>query len=129
MKQLLFSAVIIFLLQSCGGSSESDKKAEAEKTEAVNDVSSNPDYEKGLALISKSGCLTCHKVDETLIGPPYRKVAEKYAGMPDTIVAHLAGKIITGGKGVWGEVPMTPHPAISQSDAEAMVKYVLLLKK
>jgi len=80
-------------------------------------------------LIGKSDCLTCHKVDDILIGPPYRKVAEKYAGMPDTIISHLASKIISGGKGVWGEVPMTPHPAISKSDAEAMVKYVLLLKK
>ena len=41
----------------------------------------------------------------------------------------LAEKVIKGGSGVWGAVPMTPHPQISQEDAEAMVKYVLLLKK
>ena len=44
-------------------------------------------------------------------------------------VKMLAEKVIKGGSGVWGAVPMTPHPQISQEDAEAMVKYVLLLKK
>ena len=41
----------------------------------------------------------------------------------------LSEKIIKGGSGVWGAIPMTPHPAVKQEDAEAMVKYVLLLKK
>jgi cytochrome c len=41
----------------------------------------------------------------------------------------LASKIIKGGSGVWGAIPMTPHPQISEDDAKQMVKYVLLLKK
>ena len=49
--------------------------------------------------------------------------------MLDTIVSHLAGKIITGGSGVWGPALMTPHPTVSKEDAEAMVRYILLLKK
>jgi cytochrome c len=80
-------------------------------------------------LVSKSDCLTCHKIDEKLTGPPYRDVANKYASYPDTIVAHLANKIKKGGNGVWGEIMMLPHPNISQADAETMVKYILLLKK
>ena len=40
----------------------------------------------------------------------------------------LAGKIINGGKGVWGEIPMTAHPQINQQDAEEMVKYIFTLK-
>jgi cytochrome c len=67
-------------------------------------------------------------VDEKVNGPAYREVANKYANSPDTIVAYLAGKVIKGGTGTWGSVFMTPHPALSQEDAEAMVKYVLLLK-
>ena len=98
-------------------------------TPAAADPSSNPDYAKGLALIGGADCLTCHKVDEPLTGPTYRDVANKYAPLPDTIIRHLAGKIISGGNGVWGEVFMTPHPAVSIEDAEAMVKYILLLKK
>jgi len=124
MKKLLFPVVLV-ILASCGGS-ESKSKTEAPKTA---DVSKNPDYQKGLELVSKSDCFTCHQIDDKLTGPPYREVANKYAGMPDTIVTHLAGKIISGGSGVWGQIIMTPHPALSQADAEAMVKYVLLLKK
>lgn len=124
---------IAAVLFSCGGGGEKKKgdetgKGNAQKVTST-DLSENPDYQVGLELISKNDCLTCHKVDEVLTGPKYRDVANRYAGLPDTIIGHLAGKIISGGKGVWGEVFMTPHPALSVEDARAMVKYILLLKK
>ena len=124
MKHLLLPFVLV-MLTACGGS-ESKSKTEAPKAA---DVTKNPDYQRGLELITKSDCFTCHQIDDKLTGPPYREVANKYAGMPDTIVSHLAKKVISGGSGVWGQIIMTPHPALSQADAEAMVKYVLLLKK
>jgi len=120
-------------MAACGGGTSTENKTDtaaattSSETPATTDVSENPDYKKGLALIGKSDCLTCHKVSEKLIGPPYKEVASKYAGS-DTAVTYLAGKIIKGGSGVWGTVPMTPHPQISQADAEQMAKYVLLLK-
>lgn len=133
MKKILLILSATTLFAACGGGGGKkeggETKQEETKTTDANDVSSNPDYQKGLELIAKTDCLTCHKVDEKLTGPAYRDVANKYAGMPDTIITHLAGKIIKGGSGVWGEVLMTPHPSISQADAEAMVKYILLLKK
>lgn len=121
--------MVVALFASCGGKkNEGGKKPAEEKKETANDPSSHPDYQKGLELIAKSDCLTCHKVDEAVTGPSYRDVANKYAGTSDTVVSYLASKIINGGKGNWGEVYMTPHPAVSQEDAEAMVKYILLLK-
>lgn len=123
MKKILIGFFISAALMACGGGGSKDNKPSGE------DITQNPDYQKGLALVAKSKCLTCHQVDAPLTGPPYREVAKKYAGMPDTIITHLAKKIITGGNGVWGEIFMTPHPDISQADAEAMVKYILLLKK
>jgi cytochrome c len=129
MKQNLLLVIIVAILAACGGSDSGSKKETDKKETTVSDISDNPDYKAGLALISKSDCLTCHKIDEKLTGPPYRDVANKYASYPDTIVAHLAGKIIKGGNGIWGEVMMLPHAAISQADAEAMVRYILLLKK
>lgn len=127
----VFLFLSIATLISCGGSD--DKKTGGDETVAetvvADDLSNNPDYQKGLELIGKSDCLTCHKVDQAVNGPAYRDVANKYASYPDTIVSYLAKKIIHGGTGTWGSVFMTPHPAISQEDAEAMVKYVLLLKK
>jgi cytochrome c len=127
MKKIILSFAVLSFLAACGGGNGSDKKEE--KKETTTDITENPDYKKGLALIANSDCLTCHKVDEALTGPTYRDVANKYASLPDTIIGHLAGKIITGGNGVWGDTYMTPHPALSKEDAEAMVKYILLLKK
>jgi cytochrome c len=126
MKKLIIATAMLASLMSCGGSDSS--KSKEEKKDEKADITQNPDYQKGLELIGKSDCLTCHKIDEKLQGPPYREVANKYASYPDTIVAHLAKKILSGGTGVWGEIPMTPHPALTQEEAEAMVKYVLLLK-
>ena len=125
----LFLLPVLLLVMACGGGSSS-KTEEPKKEEAKSDdLSKNPDYQKGLELVSKNDCFTCHQIDDKLNGPPYREVANKYAGMPDTIVNHLAHKVISGGSGVWGEIMMTPHPALSEADAEAIVKYILLLKK
>ena len=131
MKKLILPALLVSLLVACGGGGETKKEEEkpAEETAPVNDLSSNPVYTKGLELIGQSDCLTCHKVNEASTGPAYALVAEKYKDAADTTITRIAGKIISGGSGIWGTVPMTPHPQISQADAEQMVKYVLLLKK
>ncbi|WP_411272992.1 c-type cytochrome [Daejeonella sp.] len=85
------------------------------------------DVKRGEALISKSDCLACHKVDAKLLGPSYKDVAAKYANNTATI-SQLAEKIKKGGSGVWGAIPMSPHPALSDDDAKAMVRYILSLK-
>ena len=82
----------------------------------------------GKALIEASDCRTCHQDAAKVIGPAYMDVAKKYPSTPAN-VKMLAEKIIKGGTGVWGEIPMTPHPAVSQEDAEAMVTYILSMKK
>jgi len=124
MKKILFCFVVAGFLAACGGN-ESKTKTETPKP---TDITKDPVYQKGLELVSKNDCFTCHQIDDKLTGPAYRDVANKYAGMPDTIVSHLAHKVISGGTGVWGQVPMTAHPALSEEDAETMVRYVLLLK-
>jgi cytochrome c len=128
-KFLLVAAGIAFLV-SCG--SDGNKSAEAKKDEhpsiSAPDNSDNPDYQKGLALVGKSGCLSCHAVADKVNGPAYREIANKYAGTSDTIVGHLAKKILSGGYGVWGEIPMPAQP-VEEADAQAMVKYILLLKQ
>jgi len=132
LKKYFVSAALIAMIAACGGGSGSDttKDTAAASTPAApaeTDLSSNPDYKAGLALVAKSDCLTCHERSEKKIGPAYKDVAAKYAGS-DTAISYLTKKIIAGGSGVWGTVPMTPHAGLSQADAEQMVKYVLLLK-
>ena len=85
------------------------------------------EHAKGEKLIAQSDCLSCHKVNEKLVGPAYTAVAEKYE-MNDKNAEYLAGKIIQGGAGVWGEVPMTPHPNLSEADAKEMANYILSLR-
>ncbi|MBN9298581.1 MAG: c-type cytochrome [Filimonas sp.] len=131
MKKYLLVAGIAAALIACGGNTNEKKEnadaSTSSSTAAADDKSKNPDYQKGLELIAKNDCLTCHKVSEKLIGPSYQEVAAKYENNEEN-VKHLADKVIKGGQGVWGQVPMTPHAGVSQADAEQMIKYVLLLK-
>ena len=82
---------------------------------------------KGAKLMESSDCASCHRINEKLLGPAYQAVAQKYPATEANITM-LGGKIITGGKGNWGDIAMTPHPAISKVDAEEMARYILTLK-
>ena len=117
----------IVACNSSSGSGSSDASSSASSSASSTDISSNPDYQKGLKLIAANDCLTCHKVDEKVTGPAYRDVANKYENTDDNVKL-LAHKVISGGSGVWGNAAMTPHPAVSEADAEQMVKYILLLR-
>jgi cytochrome c len=130
MKKSLVSIAFIALIVSCNNKGDSNKTTAPSQNSTVQatDVSENPDYQKGLELITKSDCLTCHKVDEKLIGPSYRDIANKYESNEDNIKM-LSEKIVKGGSGVWGDVPMAAHPQITEQDAVQMVKYIMLLKK
>ncbi|MFN9666531.1 MAG: c-type cytochrome [Bacteroidota bacterium] len=127
MKKICIALSLCALLAACGGQTEKKEAAPA-ATASTSPNSSNPDYQKGLELVAKSDCLTCHKVAEKLIGPAYQDIAAKYESTDENIEL-LAGKIIKGGQGVWGQIPMTAHPQVSEDDARQMVKYILLLKK
>ena len=90
-------------------------------------VSASIGSAKGEQLISGSDCLTCHKVDVKIVGPAYVDVANKYEAT-EANIEMLAGKIINGGSGSWGEIPMAPHTSLSTDDTKEMVKYILSLK-
>lgn len=147
MKKLLFLFSTGILLTGCGGEKseyesiyDKDRKGTADTTASETQTTAPADnataeatveeseYAKGMKLISLSDCLSCHNENTRIVGPSYAEVAEKYE-FNDKNVDYLAGKIITGGKGVWGEIPMTPHPNISKEDASEMARYVLSLKK
>lgn len=125
MKKMLLPMFALALLTSCGGGESNDGKPAGNTAETPKD----PAYEKGLALVAKNDCLTCHKINEAFTGPSYTQVAEKYAGADAAKITSIAEKVIKGGTGVWGSAIMTPHASLSQEDAETMVKYILLLKK
>jgi cytochrome c len=82
---------------------------------------------KGAQLVAASDCGSCHRENEKLLGPAYHDVALKYPDN-DANVTKLAKKVISGGKGNWGDIAMTPHPGLSESDAKEMIRYVLSLR-
>ena len=86
---------------------------------------SAPVFADGMANLKKAGCLNCHSVDDTVVGPAYKAVAAKYKGDKEA-EAKLTKKITEGGSGVWGKMPM-PAQKGKMSDAELKetVGYIL----
>jgi len=127
-KAFLAISCFTFLLASCGGSSDSESSTTT--TTSSSPTTSTPAATEMLAgekLMAKSDCIGCHNKTQKVIGPAYTEIAAKYP-LSDENVDLLASKIISGGKGVWGEVAMTPHASLSQDDAKEMVRYILSLK-
>ena len=79
------------------------------------------------SLLQKNNCLACHNVNQTVVGPAFKAVANKYRGQADA-ADKLARKIRLGGSGVWGAMPMPAHPQISDVDAKKLAVYVLNIK-
>lgn len=112
-----------------GGAATANTGTNATKTTAAaKPAAAQQNFDKGKNLIATSDCLACHKVDQKLVGPAYEEVAAKYE-LNDKNVDYLAGKIIEGGAGVWGQIPMSPHPDLSRDNAKEMAKYILSLRK
>lgn len=78
-------------------------------------------------LLQKHACLACHAVDKKLVGPSYKEVAAKYAADKGALGA-LVMKVKAGGQGVWGQVPMPPNSQVSDTDLQAMVRFILAQK-
>lgn len=72
-------------------------------------------------------CMGCHAVDRKLIGPSFKDVAARYAGQPDA-VARLSERIVKGGSGAWGVVPMPANPRIKPEEAQQLATWVLSFK-
>ena len=129
MKTLVIS---IFLLALMACTSQPDKKGiNINPTDSlVNIGGTNIDSanEVGSRLLAANDCFTCHRIEEKNIGPSYRQIAERYT-LNEGNVENLAHKIITGGKGLWGDVMMTPHANLSERDAREMSRYILSLRK
>ncbi|MCC8423458.1 c-type cytochrome [Mucilaginibacter sp. UR6-11] len=83
--------------------------------------------EQGKQLLAKNDCLSCHKVDVKIVGPAYKDVAKKYPANAENY-EKLTQKVIAGGSGVWGEVPMSAHPSVPPADIKKMVQYILSVK-
>jgi cytochrome c len=133
-KSLVAVLSTTILLGACGGSEPKPGEAPKDTASAVTAAApASTANDKALDLIGASDCTTCHRLHKEAsgasIGPAYSEVAAKYSPAADTTVNRLVTKIIKGGSGIWGTVPMTPHPALKPDDVKTMVAYILSLKK
>ncbi|MCU0736108.1 MAG: c-type cytochrome [Methylotetracoccus sp.] len=78
-------------------------------------------------LAQSKNCLACHGIEQKIVGPAYKDVANKYAGQPD-VADKLAEKVVKGGGGVWGQMPMPPNPQVSAEEAKQLVQWILSLR-
>lgn len=78
-------------------------------------------------LATEKNCMACHAVDKKLVGPSYKDVAAKYAGQKDA-ADKLASKIIKGGSGVWGAIPMPANAQVNAAEAKTLATWVLAQK-
>jgi len=82
----------------------------------------------GLNLMKNSTCFNCHSIDQKLIGPPLVEVAAKYKGDLAALETSV-NRVKTGSSGVWGQVPMLPHPQHSDDELHIMVSWIYSLEK
>jgi cytochrome c len=78
-------------------------------------------------LATKKTCMACHAVDKKLVGPSYKEVATKYAGQKDA-VDKLSQKVLKGGSGVWGPVPMPPNAQVTDAEAKQLIQWIMTMK-
>jgi len=90
-------------------------------------VSTSAFADAGADLAKSKNCLACHSVNAKLVGPAYKDVAAKYAGQKG-VEDKLVQKVLKGGAGVWGTVPMPANPQVSEAEAHTLVKWVLSQK-
>jgi cytochrome c len=104
MKPLVLSAAVVFTLAS-GSSLAADAQE----------------------LLKEKACLSCHTIDNKLVGPAYKEVAAKYRSRKDA-EAYLVKKIKEGSTGVWGPIPMPPNGTVADDEAKTLAKYILTIK-
>lgn len=138
MKKVFIVLFISAVITACGGSKTNDSSTGSNETAKAAESNADTNAGKtgtesgsapaGAALMAKLDCNTCHKENEKVIGPALKDIAAKYPATEGNIDT-LANKVIKGGKGNWGDIPMAAHPALAVNDAKTMVKYILSLKK
>lgn len=126
MKKIMTLFSILIVCSNCIAQTIPGKKPSKAPKQAQTVTVSKAEIETGKQLIAGSDCFACHKIDERTVGPSYTEVAKKYP-LSEKNINMLSEKVIKGGSGVWGQIPMAPHSSITDEDAKKMVKYILSL--
>ncbi len=77
------------------------------------------DAKAAIALLGKYSCTACHGLSQKIVGPAFSEVGKKYPGQ----AAYLQDKIVKGGSGVWGAIPM-PAQTVPAADAKTLAQWL-----
>jgi len=86
------------------------------------------DLPPGQTRMKASDCFACHAVEQKIVGPALVDIAEKYRGQSGAAETTIQ-RIIKGSTGVWGQLPMLPHPQHTADEVAQMVQWIFSLKK
>ena len=131
MKWSLTIITLVVFVSCKSGTGKTAASDSVNATQAIINTGGNSidtsENNTGARLIAMNDCLGCHAIDKKNTGPSYKEIANRYQ-LNQGNIENLAHKIIKGGKGLWGDVAMTPHPALSYEEAEKMCYYILSLR-
>ncbi len=123
-KAYVLVPVLFVLIYACGGQANSENKNS--KVQSVTAVETKPEH-VGKAAAIRLGCNACHADKRKIVGPSYTDIAKKY-DYTDKNHQYLTDRIIKGGSGVWGDIPMTAYPHLSDTELNDVVDYIFTLK-
>lgn len=128
MKKIFFTAIIATLAISCSKKENSaiQSSESADVSTPVVAPSTSASNSPG-ELMNQEGCVACHNPEEKTVGPSYKQIAAKYENTPENVEL-LANKIISGGSGIWGDIPMPAHPTLGKEKAKILATYLLSQK-
>ena len=117
---LLIIILVSLVLMACGVDETSLK------------ISKDKGAAEALSIARQNGCLNCHNVGSSIIGPAWVLVSERYKSSPDAREM-LIKKIRTGGNGSWNDITrgalMPPQTRVSQEHIGLIVDFILSLKQ
>ena len=90
----------------------------------VSVVHANDENQKAFAIAKQNACLGCHAIDKKIVGPSFQSIAQKYKSDPNA-QAFLKNKILQGGAGSWGVVPMPANAKLNASDLSLLTNWIL----
>lgn len=125
-KSSVILTVLLTLCAACGSKSSDQASAGGDSQSSTTDLGSAETISQGKVLINANDCMTCHDLQVKRIGPAQDSIAAKYE-FTKANVDMLAKKVIDGGSGNWGTIPMTPHADLPMENAQKMVAYILSL--
>lgn len=73
----------------------------------------------------KGGCMNCHAADKKVVGPSFKDIAAKYKG-DGGAADKMVDKVIKGGSGSFGPMPMPPQKGkLNDDEMKAVVGWIL----